>query len=102
MKNSKKLRLKKEIVEALTPIAARYVQGGCSKGEITVISKDCGNKTQKCTLDCSLGTCDPQTGTNCPLILVQRFVEEVLCDVLVIWNKINCWPTVIICTIKKS
>ena len=56
MKNSKKLRLKKEIVEALTPIAARYVQGGCSKGEITVISKDCGNKTQKCTLDCSLGT----------------------------------------------
>ena len=66
MKNSKKLRLKKEIVEALTPIAARYVQGGCSKGEITVKSKDCGNKTQKCTLDCSLGTCDPQTGTNCP------------------------------------
>ena len=36
------------------------------------------------------------------LILVQRFVEEVLCDVLVIWNKINCWPTVNKCTIKKS
>lgn len=74
MKSQKKLQLKKETVEALNPILARYVQGGCSKGDITVISKDCGNPTTECTnMGCqservTICTCNPQTNNNCPSI----------------------------------
>ena len=91
MKNSKKLRLKKEIVEA---VAKEKLQSYQKTAEIKP-------KSVLLTVHWVL-VIHKQELIVRQLILVQRFVEEVLCDVLVIWNKINCWPTVIICTIKKS
>lgn len=47
MKNQKKLQIKKETVEILKSNLSQQLKGG-SQGEITVLSRTCGDATKIC------------------------------------------------------
>ena len=60
MKSQKKLELKKETIEILSQNSVRRIQGGCSKGEITVkkpTDGTCNNCFPTITCEPSVDVC---------------------------------------------
>ena len=67
MKSQKKLELKKETIEILSQNSVRRIQGGCSKGEITVkkpTDGTCNNCFPTITCEPSVDVC-PTKDAKC-------------------------------------